>query len=143
MLPLAAAALLLAQPARATSCDERAIAVMSVEEAAEMIWERSDVIGFGYVETVDTPEREQQFIDLVVAMKGASRSYDYAPLRIGRVGWVGPGSYRLPARPGEIVFVTLLRTERGYIVPACRSLLLARNGAALIRRLAAMARERN
>jgi hypothetical protein len=116
---------------------------MSIEEAAAMIWERSDVIGFGYVSTVDTPEREQQFIDLVAAMKGSSRRYDYAPLRIGRIGWVGPGSHRLPARPGEIVFVTLLRTERGYIVPACRNLLLARKGPALIRRLAAMARQRD
>ncbi|MDQ8756242.1 hypothetical protein RCO27_08355 [Sphingosinicella sp. LHD-64] len=115
---------------------------MSVEEAAESIWSHSDVIGFGYVSTIDNPEQEQQFIDMVLALKGAAdRRYDYAPLRRGRIRSVGPGLYRLPARPDEIVFVSLVRTPDGYVIPACRELVFAKDRMAIIRRLVAIARQ--
>jgi hypothetical protein len=139
---IAAAALLFATPVLASACDEDAVAARSAEDVAEMIWTRSDVIGFGFVSTVDTPEREQQHIALPVALKGTAGDYDYAPLRIGRLGWIGPGLYRLQARPGEIVFITLVRTDRGWVTPDCRSLELAKDPAAIIRRLAEMSRQR-
>ena len=137
-----AAALAAAAPVAATTCDESAIAARSLDGTAEMIWSHSDLIGFATVTTIDTPERDQQIIDLIAPLKGAAGSYPYAPLRIGRTGWKGPGLYRLPVRPGEIVFLTLVRTEAGYVVPACREPALARNQAGLIRRLGAIARAR-
>jgi len=138
-----ATTLFLPQPAIATSCNEDQIAAMSVDEAAEMIWTHSDVIGLGYVSTVDTPEREQQFIDLLVALKGAAGRYDYAPLRVGRLGSIGPGLYRLDAGKDQIVLVTLVRTGRGYVTPACRmELLLAKGEGPILRRLAVMSGER-
>jgi hypothetical protein len=139
---IAAAALLLAEPVLATSCDEEAIAAMSLDEAAEMIWERSDVIGFGYVSTIDTPERVQQFIDMVVSFKGGTdRRHAFAPLRVGRIGHPR-GVYRLTARPDEVVFVTLFRIEEGYIIPACHHQLLAKDRTGIIRRLAALSQRR-
>jgi hypothetical protein len=134
--------LLFAEPAVATSCDERAIAASSVEAAAESIWANSDVIGFARVESANTAGREQQFVDLLVALKGEAARYPYVPLRIGRTKWMGPGLTRLPARDGEILFVTLVRTERGYLVPACQDLVVGKDPTAIIRRLAAIARER-
>lgn len=69
---------------------------MSLNDAAESVWESSEVIGFAYITTVDTPERVQQFVDLVTALKGTEQRYDYAPLRIGRVGRRGRGSTGFP-----------------------------------------------
>lgn len=143
VVALGAAALLFAEPVFATTCDEKMIADMSVDEVAQMIWARSEVIGFGYISTVDTPEREQQFIDMAVSLKGApNQRYAFAPLRIGRTGWNGPGLYRLQARPDEVVFVTLLRTEQGYITPDCRNQAIAKDRVAIIRRLAAISQHR-
>lgn len=134
-------ALSVAAPAGATSCDERRIAAMSLEEAARSLWDGADVIGFGAVSTIGTPEREQQFIDLLVSFKGsAGERLDYAPLRIGRVGAVGPGLYRLDPGPDGIMFVNLVRTEQGYVVPACSQLVLAKDPVAIIRLLQAMSR---
>ena len=109
-----------------------------------MIWDHSDVIGFGVIESVNTPEREQQFIDMVVTLKGPSnRRLDYVPLRVGRIGMNAPGYYRQdPGRDG-VAFLTLVRTEEGYLVPACQELLLAKGRTEIIRRLVAMARERD
>lgn len=139
----AAVATFSAQTAHATTCAERRIAAMSIEEAVQSIWEHSDVIGFGVVETVDTPEREQQFIDMVVTLKGPSNQrMDYVPLRVGRIGRVAPGYYRQdPGRDG-VAFLTLVRTAEGYLVPACRELLLMKDRSAIIRGLVAMAASR-
>jgi hypothetical protein len=129
------------EPALATSCDDRRIAAMSLEEAAQSIWEHSDVIGFAYVTTVDSPEREQQFMDMVVSLKGPEKvRLAYAPLRVGRVGAMGPGLYRHDAGPDGIMFLTMVRTERGFVVPACRELVLAKDRPGIIRRLIAMAK---
>jgi hypothetical protein len=134
-------ALCVAVPAQATSCDDRRIAAMSLEEAAQSLWDGADVVGFGVVSIVDTPEREQQFIEMLVSFKGPTgKRLDYAPLRIGRIGAVGPGLYRLDPGPDGIMFLTLTKTERGYVVPACSQLVLAKNPAAIIHLLQAIAR---
>ena len=132
------------ETAQATSCDEQRIAAMSLDETVQSIWDHSHVIGFGVIETVDTPEREQQFMEMVVTLKGPSdQRLDYAPLRIGRIGWVGPGLYRQdPGRDG-VAFLTLVRTESGFVVPACQELLLAKDRPEIIRRLVAMAGKRD
>lgn len=134
-------ALCVAVPAQATSCDDHRIAAMSLEEAAQSLWNGADVVGFGAVSTVDTPEREQQFIEMLVSFKGRTgKRLAYAPLRIGRIGAVGPGLYRLDPGPDGIMFLTLTQTERGYVVPACSQLVLAKNPAAIIHLLQAIAR---
>jgi len=124
----------------ATSCDERAISQTSPEEAARMIWDRSDVIGFGYASAVNDEQREQHFVDMVVSLKGdANQRYAFVPYRLGRVGWHTPEIRRLRARPDEVVFVTLVRTDSGYMIPACRMNLIHSNREAIIRGLAALA----
>lgn len=136
-----ATTLLLAEPVLATSCDERAIAAMSVDEAAKSVWKNADLIGFGYVTSRNTPEREQQFIDIVLPLKGAAeRRYAFAPVRVGRVGWHGPGRFTLPARQDEMVFVALVRIDGGYAIPACQYQVMAKDRAAIVRWLVAKAR---
>ena len=135
---IATAASLASAPAQASSCVEKAIAAKSLDEAAAQIWRVSDVIGFGTVSTVDTPEREQQHVNLLVPLKGAAETYAYAPLRIGRTGWKGPGRYRLAADPDEIIFLALVRTATGYVVPLCHQQLLAKDRNGIIRLLSAM-----
>jgi hypothetical protein len=132
-----------AESAQATSCAERRIAAMSIQEAAESIWDNSDVIGFGVIESVNTLEREQQFIEMLVTLKGPSNQrLDYVPLRVGRIAMNAPGYYRQdPGRDG-VAFLTLVRVEEGYLVPACQELLLAKDRPAIIRRLVAMAARR-
>lgn len=126
------------------SCDQNSIDRLSIEQAAEEIWSASDVIGFGYVSTVNTPEREQQFIDLVVTIKGPSDGrIPYVPLRIGRLAPVGPGYYRIGTNPDQPVLVSLVRTPQGYVAPACRENLLAKDRPAIIRRLIAMAHQQS
>jgi len=137
----AAAGLAVAEPAAATTCNTQQIASMSVDEAAQLIWTHSDVIGLGYVSTVVTPEREQQFVDIAVPLKGEAGRYAYAPYRVGRTQWIGPESSRLDAGPGQIVLVTLARGERGYVTPGCRAQLLAGREGPILRRLAILSRE--
>ena len=143
MLLSVVASFLAADPSGATSCNQKEIADTSTEQAADWIFGNSDLIGFGYISTVHTPERVQQSVDLLVAIKGeAGRRYDFAPLRIGRTGWKGPGLYKRNVRPDEIVLVALVGTEQGYVTPACQDLLVATKGPELVRRLAAIGSER-
>lgn len=134
--------ILLGTPAQASSCDRAAIDRLSVDQAAQEIWNEADVIGFGGVSTVNTPEREQQFVDMVLTLKGPAESrIAYVPLRIGRVGWEGPGTHRIGGQENGPRFIAFARQRDGYIEPLCHVWLFAKDEAGIIRRLIAMARQ--
>jgi hypothetical protein len=144
------AALVGAAPATALAspCDELTIAKYTVDEAAQSLWDHSDLIGFGIVSIINDVEREQWFVDMVVTLKGEPDQHAaLTPVRVGRVGNGSSGMRGVPRRSGEaavqgeLVFVALSREEEGFVTPDCQTLVMDRNRTALIRRLAEMSRE--
>src|ERR1051325_7859759 len=131
-----AAALLLAEPASASTCDERRIAEMSNRAAADGIWAEADAIGFGYVTTVDTLAVERQFVTMVTTLKGApSRRYALRALREGGYEEAGDGALpRIRARDDEIRFFAMVNTDAGYNPISCRiHYLLAKDRPGMLR----------
>lgn len=138
-----AAALFLAEPASASTCDERGIAAMSNQAAADAIWAGADLIGYGYVATVETVREQRQSVDMLMTFKGAAdRRFD---LHVPPGGWAGLRSsgfspYFILAGREETAFLMLSRTAQGYVPMQCGDLLIARDRMGIIRLLEARAR---
>lgn len=110
----------LAVPVRATSCDSRTIEARSVDETAQMIWESSDILGFGFVREVPgAPAVQQQEVEIFAALKGEASVVRLAPLWVNGVGRQDGMIRWFYSKPDEVRLIALVRTPEGAATPTC------------------------
>src|SRR3546814_18035304 len=69
-------------------CDMRVIENRSIEDSAAYILRYADIVGIGYVTTIDNAERKQQIFAPVVLAKGEGSRFELIPTRkIGSAWW--------------------------------------------------------
>ena len=110
-----------AAPALATSCDTHTIQARSVGETARVIWESSDVIGFGFVrELPGAPAVQQQEVEIFAALKGEAGPVRLAPLWVNGVGREDGMIRWFYWKPDEVRLVALVHTPDGAAMHICQ-----------------------
>lgn len=108
-------------PAMATSCDTRAIEARSVDETARVIWDSSDVIGFGFVRQLPgAPALQQQEVDIFAALKGEAGVVRLAPLWVNGVGREDGLIRWFDSKPEEVRLLALIHTPQGAATHICQ-----------------------
>jgi hypothetical protein len=109
-----------AAPALGTSCDTRSIEARSVDETAQVIWDSSDLLGFGFVrELPGAPAIQQQEVEIFAALKGEASVVRLAPLRVNGVGRQDGMIRWFYSKPEEVRLLALVRTPEGAVTPTC------------------------
>ncbi|RIA44189.1 hypothetical protein DFR49_2427 [Hephaestia caeni] len=100
-------------------CDMRMIENRSIEDSAAYILRYADVVGIGYVTTIDNAERKQQIFEPVVLAKGEGSRFELIPTRIGRVGTHTDAYGPIQAEDGDLAFAALRKVDSGYVFSEC------------------------
>jgi len=107
-------------PALATSCDTHTIEARSVDETAQVIWDSSDILGFGFVrELPGAPALQQQEVEIFAPLKGEASVVRLEPFRVNGVRRVDGMVRWLHSKPEEVRLLALVLTPKGAVTPIC------------------------
>src|SRR3546814_19111271 len=87
--------------------------VCSSDLSAAYILRYADIVGIGYVTTIDNAERKQQIFEPVVLAKGEGSRFELIPTRIGRVGTQTDAYGPIQAENGDLAFAALRKVDGG------------------------------
>src|SRR3546814_1248473 len=93
--------------------------VCSSDLSAAYILRYADIVGIGYVTTIDNAERKQQIFEPVVLAKGEGSRFELIPTRIGRVGTQTDAYGPIQAENGDLAFAALRKVDGGYVFSEC------------------------
>src|SRR3546814_4808480 len=100
-------------------CDMRVIENRSIEDSAAYILRYADIVGIGYVTTIENAERKQQIFEPVVLAKGEGSRFELIPKRIGRVGTETDAYGPIQAENGGLAVGARRKVDGGYVFSEC------------------------
>lgn len=91
-----------------------------------MIWDSSEVVGFGFVRQLPgAPAIQQQEAEIFAALKGDESVVRMAPLRVNGVGRQDGMIRWFYSRPDEVRLIALVHTPEGAVTPTCLAASIA------------------